>query len=369
MKGSKGKITTVVVILVTLILAGVAIFTAIRLYQLRQTSVSPLAPSSRPKAQEAPSCSLSFTITPTESPNPSVKTCSDNIGDDFSESTLDVTKWSVYKGNDGGGSAVITNGQLVITYPNDSGTTSSANVSTVSNISGDFDITVDFVSQQSSGSGGGEQIVISDSNDSLSNRVVIYRNVGNTLGAYYTQGGDTKLGEKTINSVTGIVTVRVVRSGNTFTTYYKTGSDFTEIAEFSGAITGDTVVRLSAFSASATDDVTGIFDNFTIACLTTPSTSPSASPTASPSSPPGATPNSCGGTCGSNFNCASDLVCFQGSCRNPDCTSSVSCVCGGTSTSTSTPAPSLPQSGTDWPTVAGFGVGIFVIIGSLLLAL
>jgi hypothetical protein len=29
----------------------------------------------------------------------------------------------------------------------------------------------------------------------------------------------------------------------------------------------------------------------------------------------------------------------------------------------------LPSSGTDWPTVVGGGVGILVIIGSLLLAL
>lgn len=179
MKGSKGKVTTIIIILVTLILAGVAVFTAIRLYQLRQTSVSPIAPSSQPKAQEttppAAACSLSFTLTvSTSSPSPS--------------------------------------------------------------------------------------------------------------------------------------------------------------------------------STPAE----------------TPSSTPSSTPGETPTTP-GATPNSCGGTCGSNFNCESNLVCYQGSCRNPECTSSTSCVCGGTSTST--PAPSLPQSGTDWPTIAGAGIGILVIIGSLLLAL
>lgn len=46
----KGKLGTILVILVTLVLAGVAIFTAIRLYQLRQQSVAPNVPSSKPAA-------------------------------------------------------------------------------------------------------------------------------------------------------------------------------------------------------------------------------------------------------------------------------------------------------------------------------
>lgn len=98
-----------------------------------------------------------------------------------------------------------------------------------------------------------------------------------------------------------------------------------------------------------------------------PSVSPSPTPTNTPG--PSATPNSCGGSCGSNFNCASDLVCYNGFCRNPSCTGSSSCVCA-TAGPTGTPIPpTLPSSGTDWPTLMGAGVGIFVIIGSLLLAL
>lgn len=116
--------------------------------------------------------------------------------------------------------------------------------------------------------------------------------------------------------------------------------------------------------------------SFTLNASPTPS--PSASPTASPTGSPTATPtptytpgapNACGGTCGSNFNCQSNLVCYNGFCRNPSCTSSTNCACG---TSTATPAaaaPSLPQSGTSWPTILGTGVGILVIFGSLLLAL
>ena len=44
------KIGTALTVFVTILLAGVAIFTAFKLYQLRQTSISPNAPASKPKA-------------------------------------------------------------------------------------------------------------------------------------------------------------------------------------------------------------------------------------------------------------------------------------------------------------------------------
>lgn len=69
----KGKFATGVVVIATVILAGVAIFTALRLYQLRQVPVAPNAPT-KPKAAALPvACQLltftlsenSPTITPT----------------------------------------------------------------------------------------------------------------------------------------------------------------------------------------------------------------------------------------------------------------------------------------------------------------
>jgi len=93
-------------------------------------------------------------------------------------------------------------------------------------------------------------------------------------------------------------------------------------------------------------------------------------PTATPTPTPTAAPNLCGGTCGSDSNCGSGLSCYQGFCRNPSCPSQSSCSCPGTTAPTPTPAaPALPVSGTDWPTIVGAGFGLFVIIGSLLLAL
>jgi len=69
----KGKIATVGIIIATLILAGVAVFTAVRLYQLRQEAVAPTAPTSKPKAQEVPKActSLAFVLGETPTPTPS----------------------------------------------------------------------------------------------------------------------------------------------------------------------------------------------------------------------------------------------------------------------------------------------------------
>jgi hypothetical protein len=203
MKGRKSKISTIIIIVVTLILAGVAVFTAMRLYQLRQTSVTPLAPSSRPEA--ATTCTLD------------AKTCPD----------------------------------------------------------------------------------------------------GTSVG-------------------------RVAPN-----------------CDFAPCPGGDVPASSCSLSFTLTAE--------TPSPSPSPTGSPTVSPTPTPTSPPAATPNSCNGTCGSNFNCQSNLVCYQGFCRNPSCTSETDCTC---STAVApTPAPSLPESGTNWPTIVGTGLGIFVIIGALLLAL
>ena len=47
---TKGKISTILILIATVVLAGVAIFTAFRLYKLRQEAVAPTAPVSKPKA-------------------------------------------------------------------------------------------------------------------------------------------------------------------------------------------------------------------------------------------------------------------------------------------------------------------------------
>lgn len=113
----------------------------------------------------------------------------------------------------------------------------------------------------------------------------------------------------------------------------------------------------------------------------TSSPSPTATATASPTATPVPTPTptpvaQCNSSCTSNSQCQSDLFCYiaagatTGNCRNTSCQTDTDCVCATpTARASATPAPELPDSGTDWPTIAGFGLGIFVILGSLLLAL
>src|SRR6266404_3018337 len=71
MQSLKKNTTTIIVILATVILAGVAIFTAIKLYQTRQGTITPNAPTSHPAAATVPpsTCSLTFEIA-TPSPSP-----------------------------------------------------------------------------------------------------------------------------------------------------------------------------------------------------------------------------------------------------------------------------------------------------------
>lgn len=52
----KSKFGTVLVLIATVALAGIAIFTAFRLYKLRQESVTPNAPTSQPGATCVPQC-------------------------------------------------------------------------------------------------------------------------------------------------------------------------------------------------------------------------------------------------------------------------------------------------------------------------
>lgn len=219
----KGKLGTILILLATVILAGVAIYTAIRLYQLRQEPVAPNVPSSIPKAAEF---------------------CGGIAGTACT----------------GGLVCIYSNGSTIATHPDESGTCGTAPA-----------------------------------------------------------GPPAK-----------------------------------------------TVCSLS-FTVAGTPTPTG---TPTGTPTSTPTGTPNETPTPTPTgTPPTGTPNSCNGTCGSNANCSDGLMCYQGFCRNPSCAVNTNCTCAGTPGPTSTPVPTLPKSGTDWPTIAGFGIGMFVILGSILLAL
>lgn len=89
--------------------------------------------------------------------------------------------------------------------------------------------------------------------------------------------------------------------------------------------------------------------NFGQSQTATPTATPTniATPTAtSTTTPSPEEPNSCGGTCGSNYNCKSNLYCYQGYCRNPICSEKTDCNCASaTATPTATSNATTKGSG------------------------
>lgn len=107
----------------------------------------------------------------------------------------------------------------------------------------------------------------------------------------------------------------------------------------------------------------------------TPTSGPTSTPTPTPQQQiayvnPTATPTpippaSCNNACTVNANCASGLVCVDGTCRNASCTTSATCSCVSVvSVTTPGPTPKTPISG--GPTVLGASI---IGIGALLLIL
>ncbi|EKE06360.1 MAG: hypothetical protein ACD_19C00016G0033 [uncultured bacterium] len=250
----KNKYTTIGIVLTTILLAGVAIFTAIRLYQTKDTAVAPNVPSSKPAAQEANVCSLSFTV---------------------------------------GGTPLSCNS--------------------------DCD---------------------PDGNEGQCGQGLLCLNVG-----------------------TG-----------------ETGSKCRKPqCSSSASCVCATVTATATATATSTTRATATATSTSQATATATSTSTSnATATATATSNP-----QCNNSCTSNSNCPSGLMCYiasgatTGGCRNTQCLSETDCTCAvATSTATSvaqapvsTNQPTLPVVGTSWPTMFATGVGILVIIGSLLLAL
>lgn len=306
----KGKFGTVLIILVTLILAGVAIFTAFRLYQLRQESISPNAPSSNPRAAETVkpvgtatnNCSLSFTLstsTPTPTATPTKTTPVVTVNCDTNTTVITATVTWLANGQTTGGYTVEVNDDSAI-----------------------FDLVSGHWWNKTISSATTTKAVIPTGfvDPSNTNSVVSMPALGQNK-TYY---------------------VRV---------HYGVSSNISSTGYYSNIVKFNTATCATP-TPTATSTAT-------------------ASPTETPN--PSGTPNSCGGTCGSNSNCSSGLYCYNGYCRNPSCSSETDCSCpGGSSSSTSTPtstSASLPVSGTNWPTVTGVGVGVLVIIGSIILAL
>jgi uncharacterized repeat protein (TIGR01451 family) len=317
----KGKLATVIIIIATFVLAGIAIFTAIRLYQLRSQSVAPNVPSSRPKAQTT--CTQEAKICPDGSsvgrtgPNCEFAPCPNACTLSF---TLTATS-----------SAVVC-------------TSKNAYKDVASNSPGSYSYAVTDLLAPSASVSAGQKIVYA-----------IVPGPANTTKSI-TVTDTLPTGVTFIDSIAACTYTDATRkvSCTLASTNTKAAFRVSIKSGVSEAITNTALVQSEGDAVSSCS-----------VSLNPPGVSET--PAATPG--PSATPNSCNGTCGSNFNCASNLVCYNGFCRNPSCTSAANCACSGTPGPTGTAAPSLPQSGTDWPTILGVWFGAAVILGSLLLAL
>ncbi|HUC94415.1 MAG TPA: hypothetical protein VMR19_00220 [Candidatus Saccharimonadales bacterium] len=369
----KGKVGTVLILIVTLILAGVAIFTAVRLYQLGNQSVAPNAPSSNPKAAEnttSSSCSLTFTITPQ---TPGLNCTGKLAYVDDSRNTRGA--YHLDPGNNITPGSNVAPGQTIVYdvgYKNTgTATTNSALITDV------LPVNVNFVDA-----------------DNGCTYVSSTRTVTCNLGNVVAGGASQKAIRASIlaSAPDGSFTNNAVISG--------TGVKNSEcqialnVQTSTGSPTATptgTPTATPTVTPTATPGPTGTPNscggtcgsnyncNGGLFCYNGYCRNPSCQDQTDCNCPPNGTPNYCGGTCGSNYNCQGGFYCYQGFCRNPSCPSQTNCTCTGTTVSTTTPIatrttkptapPTLPNSGTDWPTIVGAGVGIFVVIGSLLLAL
>ena len=97
---------------------------------------------------------------------------------------------------------------------------------------------------------------------------------------------------------------------------------------------------------------------------TTPTIGPTSTITATPrpTNPP-ATLVACNGSCSSDENCSGTNVCQGGMCRNPSCSSETDCTCAASVAPT---APTLPQAGSDMPTIVLLSMGTIILITGLI---
>ncbi len=372
------KINPLVIGILTVILAVVAVVTAMMLYRTRNQPQSPTS------ANASTTQTISDTFSGTGVPDPA--------------------KWTYVQP----ANSVVAqqNGELVMTLPTGSAT---ASANTAQNtftqyFSGDFSAQVDFTGIQTAGTAWQEFSF-------GSTLVSIRRTKSPTLDKLDALG--IASGSVNLPAGTTSVAVKIVRVGSVIQTFYTLpgGSPLLLSTTTTGAgLTSDGAL----FLRTSTEEpdymaATGGFDNFSaqvnivdspaptpgtdIACTVsftvldtvatptitlTPTASPTPPPgaTLTPTPPPGATstptpvdqPNACGGTCGSNASCQSGMTCFEGFCRNPECTASTNCVCG-TAPAVATPTPEiLQQAGSvngTW--IIGIGGIIMLGIGGLIL--
>ena len=332
---SKNKIVTIAIILTTLVLAGIAIFTAIRLYQTRNVAPTDSSAAAGPKV-----CQLSFTITgtvptPTATPQQCNSVCT----------------------NDNQCGA----GLKCITVNSTTGTKRCRNVTCSTDSDCICNATPTATPQQCN------SVCTNDNQCGAGLKCIT---VNSTTGT------------KRCRNVTCSTETDCICSGVTPT---PTSTPQVVVCNEVCNVTINPPIscegELSCYSTSDTRGASGLCRN--LDCVDEADCGcPGATetPTTAPTEPPIATATAtanpeCNNSCTQNTDCPNGLMCnipsgeTSGSCRNTSCLSETDCLCPA-ATGTSAPIadePELPDAGTSWPTVLGTAFGFLVILGSLLL--
>lgn len=391
----KSKFATFLVIGITVILAGVAIFTAYKLYQMRQESVAPNAPVSVPKAAaELCNVDIVITIDNTGSMNDTTsgktkiawaKDAATQFVDKFQQQVgssntdsirIGVDTFNILK--DAAGKKTYTKVEQpltsdfnlvkqkiaaikVVPWPGDAtciecAITQTNNMFESNNKSKFVVLLSDGVANIALGGGG----------TTAANALAPIKAVADTGRAsgitFFTIG----FGVGSKNGYNPDILQAIANTPASSYYFYKP-----DAADWPA-----TFLALVPKMCEGTNPSSSCSLSFN-PLLNPPSITPTATATAT-AGPTGA-PNSCGGTCDGNTNCQSGLYCYQGFCRNPSCPAETDCTCVSAATTTptsvatlsptATPEAALPASGTGWPTVLGISLGGLVLVMAFVLAL
>lgn len=332
----KKNLTTILMVGATVLLGGVAVFTAVRLYQLRSEPVAPNAPQSEPEAANE-GVIIDIPIT-TRKSGPGDHLLASQDVTQYSGLTCTVSaqaenQSSVHPGNDltvesGGDSVVLEDVEGVA-----GGSTSASGTLVLGNT---VTVTLNMGPDNSFSAG---MNVSLDCDTSTPPPTPEPQACTELVFSISTPTGTPTSTPTTTPTTTPTATPTPKACNVTCSTSAECGNGYTCIDKQDG--TGTKACRLSTNPTSATCQARG-----------------------------------CNQSCGESSDCESGLTCLDTGggvrrCRDADYPTSSTCTATTntpTSTSTSTPA-SLPAAGVSTPTLIGIAAGILLLVGAFVLAL
>ncbi|KKQ44990.1 MAG: Alpha-1,6-glucosidase, pullulanase-type [Candidatus Woesebacteria bacterium GW2011_GWA1_37_8] len=391
MSNTKSKFTIIMVVIATVVLAGVALFTAVKLYNSQKQSVSPASPESEPSADSGPVAVFICNKNSNEQFKISI-----NPGDVTSCPFLNYNSCVAGNSNKNSVSTYETNFVLTITEdarPNAKRTivlNKNSNFCAADSCGQPRDPSFNGITCWDSGQSSDETITLSYG-QSKTIKISRASDTGIACGSYQldlqvNKGGDCD----SVSWNTGAASVCQTGISCATPTNTPTGTltpTSTNTPTNTPTETGTPTPTLPPNLLSCSELV------FNIAGPTgTPTETPTGTLTISPTNSPTGTATvtvtqtatvtntltatstplaSCNLSCNATSDCASGLICSENMCRNTNCTGETDCVCN---TVTNTPTPTiagsaLPLAGVSTVTYLFGFLSIATIAAALLLAL